>query len=43
MFSLVSILSKIDLHTLEKKLSSFVNLEIVNSDNGKEIKILGNI
>ena len=37
------ILSKIDLHTLEKKLSSFVNLEIVNSDNGKEIKILGNI
>ncbi len=37
------ILANIDLHALEKTLSSFVNLEIVSSDNGKEIRILGNI
>ncbi|MBE17365.1 MAG: hypothetical protein CMH79_01260 [Nitrospinae bacterium] len=36
-----NILAKIDSEALHKTLSSFVNLEILDSDNGKEIKILG--
>ena len=38
-----NILKEIETKTLEKILSSFVNFEIVNSDNGKEIKILGTL
>ncbi|MFL2932262.1 MAG: hypothetical protein ACJZ47_05580 [bacterium] len=38
-----NILKEIETKTLEKILSSFVNFEIVDSDNGKEIKILGTL